>query len=839
MNSRTRLDYALFQLTPTRTRCDLVIFGGNASEKLASGLLEPFVSHLNSAKHQISRGGYSITLQPSQISPWFTKATLERFVKFVGTPEVLERFVTLEQELDQIKSSAKSNGSTYAEYMHSRKSGLQKEEAMAYARALVAGFEMDHIDDLIYFADAFGASRLRVACLNFKDLCNKKNGDGFWRDELATMQAFSHSETSYTGTSGMLLATKDNESSPEFMITVQNGRLSTKKPTESIDVSASESSTGHLTLDNKQDAKLQIPWTDQPLQYMHNFQGPVYPNMSPYPGHQYPGIQASRYYAEHTSWPQNIEDVSSGLYRDQNQEYYLRTTVGSLHGKASRAAEQEGNSVTTDSSSGCGSGEYGNSLISSEKDAFMNVNSLDKKVEEAARSLKTHNRSSNCLNRMEGNKNDNNVSVSNDISAQDVGNVVVKVSERGKSNNNWDIFQNLIMKEAASGSNVMDRRSIQKKYITTKRPGDKESVGANLASHGKQAIRIATGARERNFTNREIKSKASASSLRKSMSEIITRRNNPVESRTIVHKSKLEQEEEKRKKIEEIVTQRQKKIAERSSTKGITSMSAKGILQERKKTGTEPMKKEKVVVQVSPSSINKSPKPIFRSSTIDRLAASRITHKLPSSEHPRKSTKGRDTEIFSSEKTSIVGNKKLSIVTKIPEKKKGQNASNSLPYSASKTPGKKDSMTSLPKHFSILHGTQASNSVRKPDNSAKKCISRTLPGNSYDENGDTGISRTRNFNVPINSQSEKSNHMKGDNKVTSKAPHVHETTINPHEQRSIPGASEFSVTEMSTPPPEIHLRVEPLSSRKKWDNSEDSLKAAKGFRKLLLFGLTS
>ncbi|KAK1399580.1 hypothetical protein POM88_009443 [Heracleum sosnowskyi] len=115
MNSRTRLDYALFQLTPTRTRCDLVIFGGNAIEKLTSGLLEPFVSHLNSAKHQISRGVYSITLQPSRISPWFTKATLERFVKFVGTPEVLERFVTLEQELAQIKTSAESNGSTYAE----------------------------------------------------------------------------------------------------------------------------------------------------------------------------------------------------------------------------------------------------------------------------------------------------------------------------------------------------------------------------------------------------------------------------------------------------------------------------------------------------------------------------------------------------------------------------------------------------------------------------------------------------------------------------------------------------------------------------------------------------
>lgn len=32
---------------------------------------------------------------------------------------------------------------------------------MAYARALVAGFELDNIDDLISFADAFGASRLR------------------------------------------------------------------------------------------------------------------------------------------------------------------------------------------------------------------------------------------------------------------------------------------------------------------------------------------------------------------------------------------------------------------------------------------------------------------------------------------------------------------------------------------------------------------------------------------------------------------------------------------------------------------------------------------------------
>lgn len=45
--------------------------------------------------------------------------------------------------------------------LESRKSMLKKEQAMAYARSLVAGFEMDYIYDLVSFSDAFGALRLR------------------------------------------------------------------------------------------------------------------------------------------------------------------------------------------------------------------------------------------------------------------------------------------------------------------------------------------------------------------------------------------------------------------------------------------------------------------------------------------------------------------------------------------------------------------------------------------------------------------------------------------------------------------------------------------------------
>lgn len=59
--------------------------------------------------------------------------------------------------------------------LETRRAVLRKEQAMAYARALVAGFEMDYIDDLISFSDAFGANRLRyetvlwccLACIKF------------------------------------------------------------------------------------------------------------------------------------------------------------------------------------------------------------------------------------------------------------------------------------------------------------------------------------------------------------------------------------------------------------------------------------------------------------------------------------------------------------------------------------------------------------------------------------------------------------------------------------------------------------------------------------------------
>jgi hypothetical protein len=64
------------------SRFDLVLIVNGRKEKIASGLLKPFLAHLKAAQDQIAKGGYSITLEPSSgvDTPWFTRGTVERFV---------------------------------------------------------------------------------------------------------------------------------------------------------------------------------------------------------------------------------------------------------------------------------------------------------------------------------------------------------------------------------------------------------------------------------------------------------------------------------------------------------------------------------------------------------------------------------------------------------------------------------------------------------------------------------------------------------------------------------------------------------------------------------------
>ncbi|MBA0873643.1 hypothetical protein Goshw_005098, partial [Gossypium schwendimanii] len=526
MDLRTRLDYVLFQLTPTRTRCELVIFARKESEKLASGLLDPFISHLKTTKDQISKRGYSITLRPVGLTPWFTKATLQRFVRFVGTPEVLDRFVTVERGIEiqscysiinyathdssnlkltgtesvifgnfqKTFSSSKSNGEfngtgDVVQEENSKKKVLSKEQAMAYARALVAGYEPDHIEDLLSFADAFGASRLREACLNFMELCKRKNEDRLWMAEVATMQACPRPDLSYLRTSGTILAGEENDPNQNLMMS-----LSSTKQNGSADASDARSSDinpvkyGSSNFSDGK-AQVQMPWPPHAPQFMHNFWGPGFQQMSLYQGYFFSGMHATPpYYPGNMHWPPNVEDSSlaHGWEPEDHRSHKSssRSRKNSSHSKADETSKQDESTEPSDSSSESEPEEQvrkkkhkkrasrkvvirninyisserngekdSDSEETSDEDEFIDGDSLKQQVEEAVESLEKQHKST-----LRHHKQHDRSKLRNTVSYD-----YEHETKAATANNPWDAFQNLLLQEKDLDSSEPTR--LQGKYF--------------------------------------------------------------------------------------------------------------------------------------------------------------------------------------------------------------------------------------------------------------------------------------------------------------------------------------------------------------------------------------
>ncbi|MCD7455895.1 hypothetical protein HAX54_030048 [Datura stramonium] len=202
MESSMLLDYAVFQLSPKRSRCELFVSSDGNTEKLASGLLKPFVTHLKVAEEQVALAVQSIKLEGrrhKKSETWFTKGTLERFVRFVSTPEVLELVNTLDAEMSQLEaarrlysqgegyqfSSTGSGGSgvtvaadaTKKELLRAidvRLTAVRQDLSTASSRAAAAGFNLDTVSELQMFADQFGAHRLKEACNKFISLSERQ-----------------------------------------------------------------------------------------------------------------------------------------------------------------------------------------------------------------------------------------------------------------------------------------------------------------------------------------------------------------------------------------------------------------------------------------------------------------------------------------------------------------------------------------------------------------------------------------------------------------------------------------------------------------------------------------
>lgn len=203
MKSEAPIDYAVFQLSPKRSRCELFVSSNGFTEKLASGLVKPFVTHLKVAEEQVAHAVQSIKLEVEKnrnAETWFTKGTLERFVRFVSTPEVLEMVNTFDAEMSQLEAARRiysqgvgdqlsgalggdgagaiaSADATKKELLRAldvRLVAVRQDLTTACARAMAAGFNHDTVSELQHFADRFGAHRLNEACIKYISLCQRR-----------------------------------------------------------------------------------------------------------------------------------------------------------------------------------------------------------------------------------------------------------------------------------------------------------------------------------------------------------------------------------------------------------------------------------------------------------------------------------------------------------------------------------------------------------------------------------------------------------------------------------------------------------------------------------------
>lgn len=386
MRPDARLDSAVFQLTPTRTRFDLVLIVNGRKEKIASGLLKPFLAHLKAAQDQIAKGGYSITLEPNSgvEAPWFTRGTVERFVRFVSTPEVLERVTTVESEILQLEDaiaiqsndnlglrSVEDHGGKLTEsnegsrskhdmdadkaivlykpgsestpamqdettaheenskvqllrVLETRKNVLRKEQAMAFARSVAAGFDIDSLGYLIAFAERFGASRLMRACSQFIELWKQKHETGQWI-EVEPEAMSTRSEFPPFNPSGIMFM-GDNMKQNMEPLSVPNGE------TNGEDAAKADQKSG-------QHAGYQAaypPWAMHPpsgaaVYPPYPMQGmPYYPGVNPYyppyppvddPRHHYSGRRSSRKHSSDSKDSETLEDGSDNSSSERGSSH--------------------------------------------------------------------------------------------------------------------------------------------------------------------------------------------------------------------------------------------------------------------------------------------------------------------------------------------------------------------------------------------------------------------------------------------------------------------------------------------------------------------------------------
>ncbi|KAJ6422292.1 hypothetical protein OIU84_027279 [Salix udensis] len=221
------LDYATIQIFPTKNRYEIFVCGDDEVEKLAVGQLEQLLPHLPEVHKLYAKGTNAIfKLQVTGElgnAPWFTKSTLNRFLKIASSVDLMNNSKTIEGEISQleevrkfhlslsaqghedhskrgetdghdsietestVKAEAKvalsdSSRNELLRAMDLRLTALKTELATVLNHAFGAACSSKEITYLVEFCDYFGATDLKNSFCKILELSQKGEADALLND---------------------------------------------------------------------------------------------------------------------------------------------------------------------------------------------------------------------------------------------------------------------------------------------------------------------------------------------------------------------------------------------------------------------------------------------------------------------------------------------------------------------------------------------------------------------------------------------------------------------------------------------------------------------------------
>jgi formin 2 len=267
-------------------------------------------------------------------------------------------------------------------------------------------------------------------------------------------------------------------------------------------------------------AKVQVPmqWPNQIPPYMYNFQGPI-PQFPPYQGYPFPTMQPiPPNYPRNMQWPSSMKEFSQGKKdKSLNKKGYKysgedrQTNSSDSEGRSDsdshidqdkknssidvpyRKKHRKKSSKTvvirninyiTPKRRNEGSDSFSDETFSDE-DEYIDEDTIKKKVDDAVGSLGKLCKSNSSTQKRKGsNKSNHKSNGSSDAPDQDFDDGPVSNASRGgRTSENWDAFQSLLMKDddTVNGVEKLQPVDVQEEHFIVKSSGDGTSLRSNRA----------------------------------------------------------------------------------------------------------------------------------------------------------------------------------------------------------------------------------------------------------------------------------------------------------------------------------------------------------------------